>query len=340
MTEDDDLYAILGVSRTASEDEIRKAYRKLARKHHPDLNPDDPAAEERFKRVSGAYEVLNKPEKRALYDELGKDAEKIGYDPEKAEEYRQWRRRAEAAASYGGGAGFGGGFGGFGGQGAEGHVDLEDLFGDLFARGQGGGGRASRRQRGPQRGRDAEARFTVPFLDAARGTTASVEVPKTAADGSVEIKRLSLTIPAGVETGQKLRLAGQGQPGTQGAPAGDLLVTIEVQDHPVWGREGNDLTLTLPITVSEALRGGQVDVPTLAGSVKLKVPSRAQSGQRMRLKGKGIAPAKGAAGDLYVTLEVVTPTGGDDATREELAAAIDALYDRDVRAELLTRVRR
>ena len=333
MNENDDLYSILGVARDASDEAIRKAYRKLARKHHPDLNPDDPAAEERFKRVSGAYEVLSKPEKRALYDELGKDAEKIGYDPEKAEEYRQWKRRAEAAASYGGGAGFGGGFGG---QGAEGYVDLEDLFGDLFARGRGG----QPRRRGPQRGRDADARFTVPFLDAARGTTASVEVPRTAPNGKVETKRLSLTIPAGVESGQKLRLAGQGQPGVQGGAAGDLLVTIDVQDHPVWGREGNDLTLTLPITVSEALRGGPVDVPTLAGSVKLKVPSRAQGGQRMRLKGKGIAPAKGTPGDLYVTLEIVTPTGGDDETREKLAAELDALYDRDVRADLLSRVRR
>ncbi|MGF1468154.1 MAG: DnaJ C-terminal domain-containing protein [Sandaracinaceae bacterium] len=315
---DEDLYEVLEVSRDASEEEIRKAYRKLARKHHPDVNPGDPSAEEKFKRISAAFEVLSKPEKRALYDEFGAEAEKLGYDPERAEEYRQWKRRAEASAGFGG-RGFGG-FGGFGGE----AVNLEDLFGDLF------GDQAARR--GPRRGRDVEATLRVGFLDAARGTAATVDVPRPGG----ESRRLTVTIPAGIESGQRLRLSGQGFEGAQGAGAGDLFVRIEVAEHPVFRRDGTDLELSLPITVPEALRGATVEVPTLDGSVNVKVPPGARAGQRMRLRGKGIAPARGPAGDLFVTLEVVLPAGGDDATRARLADELETLYEgQDVRAELL-----
>ncbi len=297
----DDLYELLGVSRDASRDEIRKAYRKLARKHHPDLNPNDASAEERFKKVSGAYEVLSDEAKRKLYDELGPDAAKIGYDPEKAEEYRQWKRRMDASQQAGFG-GFGGPFGGAGYGGAGyGDVDLEDLIGDLF-----------RRQRGGQRrGSDVEANLRVAFLDAARGTTAHVELARP----SGEVSRLAVTIPPGVESGQRLRLSGQGNPGGQGGQAGDLFVRVEVEPHPVFERDGRDLTLRLPVTLPEALRGAKVEVPTLDGTVKLQIPSGAQNGQRMRLRGKGIAPRSGPAGDLYVVLELVAPRGGDEADR-------------------------
>ena len=315
----DDLYDVLGVARDASHDDIRKAYRKLARKHHPDLNPDDPAAEERFKRVSAAYEVLSHAEKRKLYDELGPDAAKIGYDPEKAEEYRQWKRRMDAAQ----GAGYGGFPGGFDVGGFGGDVDLEDLIGDLFRRQRGG----------PRRGSDVEASLRVSFLDAARGTTAHVELPR----GRGDVSRLAVTIPPGVESGQRLRLAGQGNPGGQGGAAGDLYVRVEVEPHPVFEREGHDLRLTLPITLPEALRGAKVEVPTLEGTVKLSVPAGAQNGQRLRLRGKGIAPRRGAPGDLYVELELVAPRGGDEATRARIAAELEALYDGDPREELLRR---
>jgi len=295
----EDLYAILGVSSDASEDEIKKAYRKLAREHHPDLNPGDAGAEERFKRVSGAYEVLSSADKRALYDEFGDDAEKIGYDPERAEEYRQWKRRAEAAAGFGGFEGFGGGGGGY--------QDLEDMLGDLFGQ----------RARGPRRGRDVEAALSVSFDDAAKGTQATVDIGG---------KTVRLTIPAGVESGQRLRLAGQGEPGREGGPAGDLYVRIEVGEHPRFRREGSDLHLDLPISVPEALVGATVEVPTLSGAVNLKIPAGAANGQRMRLRGKGVEPAGKPPGDLYVTLEVVMPTGGDAEAREAAAEAIAGLY--------------
>ena len=306
----EDLYGILGVSRDASPEDIKRAYKKLARKHHPDLNPGDAAAEERFKKLSFAYEVLNDAEKRALYDEFGEDAEKIGYDPERAKEYREWKRRAEAAQSYGG-FDFGGGGGG------PGYVDIEDLLGDLF-RGRGRGG--------PRKGRDFEAQLRVSFMDAARGSSAHVDI------GGVGGR---VSIPAGIESGQRLRLEGKGGPGHEGGPPGDLYVRIEVEPHPLFTREGLDLGLVLPVTVAEALAGGSVDVPTLGGSVSLKIPPGAANGQKMRLRGKGIEKQGGAKGDLIVTLEVVMPAGGDDATRKKIAAELEALYEgQDVRREL------
>lgn len=322
-----DLYDILDVARDASTDDIRKAYRKAARTHHPDLNPGDTAAEARFKEVSAAYEVLNNPEKRALYDELGPDAEKIGYDPERAEEYRQWKRRADAAA------GFGGGFEGFGGAGGPSYVDLEDLIGDMF----GGGAR-----RGPRKGRDIEAALTVSFRDAARGTTAHVDIPDASGGrSSGGTSRVALTIPAGIEEGQRLRLAGRGQPGREGGPPGDLFVRIGIEPHPLFTRDGTNLSLTLPITVAEALVGGVVEVPTLDGMLKLTVPAGVANGQKLRLRGKGVAPASGPAGDLIVELSVVLPPKSASAeARERIAQEIAALYDQDVRARAMAEAKR
>ncbi|MCC6873270.1 MAG: J domain-containing protein [Sandaracinaceae bacterium] len=312
---DDDLYAVLGVPKSATEDDIRKAYRKLARKHHPDVNPGDAKAEARFKRISAAYEVLSKPEKRALYDELGPDAAKIGFDPEKAEEYRAWKRQAEQMRGGRAQPGYEG-FGGFGGYGAE-PFDLEDLFGELFAQ-------RERRRRG---GGDVEASLRIPFELAVRGGSTTIELPRQGPSGRVETERLVVTIPAGIDEGQRLRLAGKGM--GQGTGQGDLYVRIEVEPHPSWRREGLDLAIEVPISVPEALAGAQIDVPTLDGGVKLKVPAGAQNGQKLRLRGKGVR----GEGDLIVTLRVVMPRGGSSADRERLARELLRLYDEDVRAD-------
>ena len=316
---DDELYSVIGVSKDASEKELKKAYRKRAREFHPDLNPGDDEAEARFKKLSAAYEVLSDPKKRALYDEFGADAEKIGYDPERAEEYRQWQRRAQASAGFRGGAG-----GPFGGAGGASYADLEDLLGDLFRR-QGG------RPRGPTPGGDIEASLMVSFRDAVLGSTAAIELPAVDGSGST---RVSLTIPKGVQDGQRLRLRGKGQPGREGGPAGDLYVRIQVSEHPVFRREDRDLHVEVPVTIPEAMVGARVEVPLLDGSVRVKVPPGTQNGARLRLRGKGVAPAKGDPGDLIVSLTLVMPDGGDEETREQLARQLAELYTQDVRAKL------
>ncbi len=371
-----DLYEVLGVARDASEEDIRRAYRKLARQHHPDVNPDDPEAEARFKEVSAAYEVLSDPKKRKLYDEFGTDAEKIGFDPEKAAEYRRWKERYERARAPGGFGGFGGGADGF-------EFDLSDIFGHGF------GGAASASARHARPGADVEAELTVDFLEAAQGGERRIALRKPvacarcggqgvhagsscASCGGTGRKRvgrgplqmqmpcpqcggrgaepceacggqgsqsgrveLTVKIPPGIEDGQRLRLKGQGAPGLGGGPPGDLYVTVHVRPHPLFRREGLDVHLDLPVTVREAMFGAEVEVPTLSGPVRLKVPRGSQSGRRLRLKGKGIEGRHGARGDLYVRLQVRVPS--PDADEEAARQAVDALerlYGEDVRAEL------
>jgi curved DNA-binding protein len=307
MAEPSDFYKTLGVSRTASEDEIRKAYRKLARKFHPDVNPNDRKAEEKFKEISFAYEVLSDKDKRARYDEFGVQGLAEGFDPAQAREYTRWSQGARRSPSY---ETFTSGE----------DVDLEDLLGGLF-------GGAGRRTRGPARGRDASGEIEVDFLDAVRGGEVRVQV---ADRGALRIK-----IPPGSETGTKIRLAGQGDSGDPGAPAGDLFLTLKVRPHPHFRREGNDLHLDLPVTVPELVQGASVEVPTPDGSVTMKIPSRSQSGRVLRLRAKG-APKLGASdkGDLYVKLVVELPDPADPRL-EPIAKELEALYEgRDVRARL------
>ncbi|HEY0841003.1 MAG TPA: J domain-containing protein [Vulgatibacter sp.] len=317
MAKDQDLYAILGVARTASADELKKAYRRLARKYHPDVNPGDKAAEEKFKEINNAFEILSDPKKRPLYDELGMDAAKIGWDPEKAAAFRQWRSGARGPRGAGGP-------GGFGFETGE-PVDLGDLFGEIFGRGggfggAGFGGRAAPR---PTKGADLVDRVDIDLPDAVKGRELDLRV-----DG----RRLSVKVPAGISDGGRIRLAGQGAPGARGGPAGDLYLEVHVRQHPTVRREGDDLYVHLPITVGEAIAGATVELPTFDGAVQLKVPPGSQSGRKLRLRGKGVPHLRGGGrGDLYAEVRVMVPEG---AEAKELGKSLDKLYAEPVRADL------
>jgi curved DNA-binding protein len=305
-----DPYSVLGVSRSASQDEIKKAYRKLASRLHPDKSVGK-ASEQRFKDVTGAYEVLGDGDKRALYDEFGDISLRAGFDAE----------RARAAKNFNGFGGFSGGPGGgaqfdlgdlFGGRTAQpggSGGGIEDVLGDLFG---GGGGR--RGQGGMRRkGQDAASTVSIGFADAVRGTTLKL----TPSDGG---DLISVRIPPGANDGSRVRVRGKGGAG-MGGPPGDLILTLSVHSHPHFSRDGEDLLLELPISIKEAYAGAQVTVPTPHGEVKLTVPERVQSGQKMRLRGKGVAPKGKPAGDLYVRFMVMYPEG-EGADFEK---ALDAL---------------
>ncbi|MEM1030244.1 MAG: DnaJ C-terminal domain-containing protein [Myxococcota bacterium] len=305
-----DLYSVLGVSRGASAGEIKKAYRKLAGEFHPDRNPGA-ANEQRFKDVANAYEVLGDDDKRKLYDEFGEISTRPGFDAE----------RARAAKNFGG---FGGGGqvpfdlsdlfgGGRAGGGAPGN--LGDLFGDLFGGGGGGGVRSGAGARARAfRGQDTLSTVRISFSDAVLGTTLRL-TPRSGGDP------IQVRIPPGADDGSRVRVRGKGGSGVNGGPAGDLLLEIEVERHEHFTREGDDLYLDLPVTLVEAYRGAKIDVPTPQGEVKLTVPAGTQSGQKMRLRGKGVQRRGKPAGDLYVRFLVTYPTV------EEVAEAVEAIAD-------------
>lgn len=309
MSNDTDLYGILGVARDADTDAIKKAYRKLARQYHPDRNPDDPAAEAKFKEISAAHAVLSDDKKRKLYDEFGPDGLREGFDPEAARNYQRW------AGAFGGGMPGGRGGGGgvhfdFGGSGLGGFGDLDDLLGSLFGGGFGGG----RGQRVQRRGSDVERQLTISLRQAIEGG----EVHLPGIGGNVKL-------PAGVAHGQKIRLQGKGQDGPGGA--GDLYLVVHIAIPPGYTREGeDDLALTLPITVSQAVKGGAVDIPTPEGTqISLKIPAASQGGRRMRLRGKGMPLRSGGRGHLYVDLQIRVPEG-DDPELLRLVEQLDAFY--------------
>lgn len=291
-----DLYEVLGVKRDASEEDIRKAYRKLAKKHHPDLNPGNKAAEDTFKKVSAAHDILSDPEKRARYD-------KGEIDETGAERPPQGFYRYYADGGRGGEHPYQGQAGGFE------DVDLGGIFGDLFGRGRGaGGGPGAGRTEFRMRGGDIRYELTVDFLDAVNGATKRVTMP----DG----KSLDISIPAGLTDGQVLRLRGQGQPGFGGGPAGDAYVEIHVAPHPFFERKGDEIHIDVPITLGEAVLGGKVRVPTPTGAVSLTVPAGSNTGSTLRLKAKGVKNAQsGAHGDAFVHLKVVLPDRPDPELR-------------------------
>jgi molecular chaperone DnaJ len=335
-----DFYATLGVPSDATADAIKKAYRKLARKHHPDANAGDAAAERRFKEIGEAYAVLSDAEQRQQYDAV--------------RAMTRGGARFTAGGPGGGSAGFedlfGGLFGGAAGRapgggnvrfgtgpgGAE-QVDLEDLLGGLFAGsgGNGYGGTGFRAPRGPQRGADLAAEAEITFQQAVAGCQLTLRV----ADPRAGTRSITARLPAGVRDAGKVRLPGKGRPGDGGAPAGDLVITVHVQPHPVFSIDGANLRLTVPVSFDEAALGATVEVPTLDGSVvKLKVPAGTPSGRVLRLRGRGVA-AKQGPGDLLVTVQVVVPQRLDAKAREAVEAFAAATAGQDVRAELLARVR-
>jgi molecular chaperone DnaJ len=361
-----DLYEVLGVSKSASQDEIKKAYRKLARKHHPDSNPGDAAAEERFKELQDAYDVLSDPEKRKQYDQLGP-------------------RMFEGAQAGPGGFQWSGNLGDLG--------DLGDLFGGLFGRGAGGASRA--RQRG-QRGADVGVTLTLSFEDSLNGLTTKIPVeleticstckgsgaepgtkpiicpecrgrgvtsedegffafsrpcPRCHGNGTVvekpcrtcggtgrerRTKRYTVKIPAGVKDGTQIRLKGKGEAGYDGGPPGDLIVTTRVTPSPLFERRGADLVIDVPVTYAEATLGAEVEVPTPNGRISLKVPAGSQDGKLLRVRGQGAPKLNGGGkGDLLARIHVDVPTKLTKAEREAIEA-LGKASTRDVREKLRT----
>jgi molecular chaperone DnaJ len=330
-----DFYAILGVPQDATQDAIKKAYRKLARKHHPDANAGDAGSEQRFKEVGEAYQVLSDPEQRQQYDAV--------------------RAMAHGGARFtAGGPNGAGGFedllgGLFGGGVPRGNVrfstsapgggagGFEDLLGGLFGGGaQAGPGTGFRAPRGPARGDDLTADVELTFRQAVEGAQLSLRV----ADPHTGTRTVNARIPAGVRDGQKVRLRGKGRPGDLPGMDGDLVVTVHVQPHSVFALDGPDLKVTVPVTFAEAVLGAQIDVPTLDGStVRMKVPAGTPSGRTLRVKGRGVKTAK-HTGDLLVTVQVAVPQRVDGAAKAAVEAFAEATAGEDPRAELLARARR
>lgn len=374
-----DYYKTLGVSRDASQDEISKAYRKLARRYHPDANPDDPNAEDQFKEISEAYQVLSDSEKRQEYDRI--------------------RDMVESGAFASGGDPFGGmgGFARAGSAGGMGGMDLGDLLGGLFGEAGpsgAGGAQGRRRSAAGQRGRDAETTLTLSFDDAMAGVTTTLQVagraacdtcggsgakpgtspvPCSACGGRGQVlsdqglfsfaqtctvcggqgmritdpcgtcggsgvvsttRRVRARIPAGVKDGARIRLKGKGEPGPRGGPAGDLYVKVRVQPHELFGRRGDDLTLTVPVTFAEATLGTTLRVPTREGEVSVKVPAGTPSGKRLRVRGHGAPKSGGGHGDLLVTVEIHVPKNLTKTQKKLLQDFADTEDPEELRAHL------
>lgn len=306
----EDLYQVLGVDRSASKDDIKKAHRKLANKLHPDKNPDDKASHDKFKRVQEAYDVLSDEEKRAAYDRYGDDFEKIrggGFRPDA-----------------GGAAGFDG-------------LDLEQIFGgrgggaqfegfgDFFEQMMGGGAGGARRG-GPRRqaaapipGSNVRHELEIPLEIAVRGGKTEFYLQSGASN-----EKIAVNIPAGVDSGSKIRLRERGQPSPNGGPSGDLILLLKVSSHPHFRRSGRNLELDLPVSISEAILGAKVDVPTPSGTVALTIPPGSSSGKRLRLKGQGVGSPSGSSGDLIVVVQIKVPADVDDASKHLIQQFADA----------------
>jgi DnaJ-class molecular chaperone len=329
MAEVKDYYKILGVRRDASQADIQKAYRDLAKKYHPDRNPDDKDAAKRFRQIQSAFDVLNDPEKREMYDRYGSSFE---------------TRRAggpQGPYSYTGRPGAGGPQAGSGFE----DVDFGQFFGERFGAEPAGGfaemfrqfsqGAGPRRRgraggAGPRgRGADAVHQIQIPFTTAVAGGTVEVAVGR--ATGAVQT--LSVKIPAGIDDGKRIRLRAQGEPGPGGGPPGDLLLEVRVDPHPCYDRRGDNLLVRVPVRLEEALDGAKIDIPTPQGTVALHVPPGTSSGTKLRVKGHGVAREKGAPGDLLAEIQIVLPKQIDPSVRETIRQ-LSLKYPADPRANL------
>jgi molecular chaperone DnaJ len=350
-TQQKDYYGILGVKKNASADDIRKAFRKLARKYHPDVNPNNKQAEEKFKELSEANDVLSDPKKRKIYDQVGFYSDNI--DPATAEAYAR-----------GGGEGFGaGGFGGFpggsGGRGGGQRGGAQEVPFDFsnfdFGQAEGGGGRSGGSFRdifssmfsggfgaqpsGPMPGSDLEYQVSVPFWTAIRGGEVNLRIQKPDERGRMHDETVSVRIKPGTRDGQRIRLAGKGNPGPQGGPAGDLYLIIKIEQHPVFRREGDDIYITVPVMPWEAALGAKVEVPTIDGRAQLRIPQGVQSGQKLRMREKGVPSATktGVTGDQIVEIKIVVPEV-QNVEAKDLWHKLEKLHPENPREELFRKV--
>ena len=311
----EDYYQILGVQRNASQADIQKAYRELARKHHPDMNPDDKSAKKTFQKIQSAFDVLNDSKKREMYDRYGSSFETMGGGggPRGG---TTWRTSSGPA-----------GFGGFE------DVDFSQFFGERFGEQRGeadagdvfeqfrraNSGRRAGRGRQPRRGGDILHDLPIPFVTAISGGTVQVTVSRQT--GKVET--ITVKIPAGIEEGKKIRLRGQGEPGPQGSTPGDILLTIHVQPHPFFHRQGNNLVLRVPLSLAEAALGAKVDIPTPQGTVALQIPPGTSSGTKLRVRGHGVVAKNATPGDLLAEVQIVLPKTIDEPTRDLIRQIAD-----------------
>ncbi|MBP9693363.1 MAG: DnaJ domain-containing protein [Alphaproteobacteria bacterium] len=308
-----DPYQLLGISKSASEKEIKQAYRKLAKQSHPDLNPGNKAQEQKFKELTAAYDLLSDSDKKARFDRGELDADG---NPTMGGFYRSGGQPGADADM--------GGFGSFfrnAGRGQSSGFGADDFLSEIFGRGR---GKAKKEQAPSVKGADVTYRMAVPFIAAIEGTKSKLKL----IDGT----QVEISIPKGADDGQKIRLAGKGKPGQNGGPSGDALVELHIKSHPFFKREKLMITLDLPITLSEALNGGKVRVPTLTGSVMLSIPAGSNSGQVLRLPGKGVV-LDGEKGDLLVKLQIKLPEAMP-ATLKEAIAAFEKEHPYDLRQAL------
>jgi DnaJ-class molecular chaperone len=323
----DDYYEILGVSRSASSDELQKAYRKLAKKYHPDLNPDDKAAQKKFKEVQQAYDTLSDEKKRKLYDQFGPAYEQMaaggGAGP------RQWSSQVPPEFQH---FDFGQAFGGTG-AGGQVSPDIEELLRQFTGGGAtfdlGGGGKRRTRRAPAMPGADLAHEVEIPFRTAVTGGEVSLRIRRHGA----KAETLTVKIPAGIEDGKTIRLRGQGDPSPNDGPPGDLLITVHIQPHAHFRRDGLDLIVRVPVTIAEAALGGKVDVPTPHGEITLKVPPGTSTGTRLRAKGQGIKKTDGTSGDLYAEIQLAIPKQIDEESAE-LIRQLDSRLNFDPRKEL------